>query len=150
MPLQKNEFVKFYPSQEMPTPPPHRRWALRWRQIAGLETKLCYHYPAVYCSMLLFQLYVGACWSEIIYVCVLYTTVHKWVLHRPPILKTTTPILLFYSLDVAPWSKVVEKTVHVVFQYLSRAWICKLLKVPKCEILMSWILMIFLSWSLYR
>ncbi len=24
------------------------------------------------------------------------------------------------------------------------------LKVPKCEILMSWILMIFLSWSLYR
>ncbi len=25
-----------------------------------------------------------------------------------------------------------------------------LLKVPKCEILMSWISMIFLSWSLYR
>jgi hypothetical protein len=24
------------------------------------------------------------------------------------------------------------------------------LKVPKCEILMSWIFMIFLSWSLYR
>jgi hypothetical protein len=29
-------------------------------------------------------------------------------------------------------------------------WQRSSLKVPKCEILMSWILMIFLSWSLYR
>ncbi len=54
---------------------------------------------------------------------------------------------LFFDFQDDIDSLIDVKAIHLALLHIQ---IKGCLKVPKCEILMSWILMIFLSWSLYR